>query len=167
MLKGNPSVFHYSTFATADKIFSVHPIWAQCRVEGERKLIFEEYVTELKQREVNESRAARARSINKVVSLFKDLGVDALTKWRKAHDLVLRSEEWETDAELRTLPALDVLLAFEDYSRVQEREFDEQMRRAAVEKTRRERKAREAFKVRAHFMVTVILNFSCRSCFKS
>ncbi|EED77678.1 predicted protein, partial [Postia placenta Mad-698-R] len=40
----------------------------------------------------------------------------------------------------------DILLAFEDYSRVREREFEEQMRCAQVEKTRKERKAREAFR---------------------
>jgi pre-mRNA-processing factor 40 len=52
MLKGNPSVFHYTTFTTADKLFSQHPIWQQAKIEAERKLIFEEYVAELKQREV-------------------------------------------------------------------------------------------------------------------
>ena len=52
MLKGNPNVFHYSTFATADKLFSQHPIWQQAKIESERRLIFEEYVAELKQREV-------------------------------------------------------------------------------------------------------------------
>jgi pre-mRNA-processing factor 40 len=70
------------------------------------------------------------------------------TRWRTAHSLVLESDEWQGDPELRKLPTLDVLLAFEDYSRVKEREFEEQMRRAQVEKTRRERKAREAFRVR-------------------
>jgi pre-mRNA-processing factor 40 len=52
MLKGNPNVFHYSTFPTADRLFAQHPIWQQARIESERKLIFEEYVSELKQREV-------------------------------------------------------------------------------------------------------------------
>lgn len=52
MLRGNPNVFHYTTFTTADKLFSQHPIWQQSKMEAERKLIFEEYVTELKQREV-------------------------------------------------------------------------------------------------------------------
>lgn len=94
-----------------------------------------------------ESRAARARSIGKVVVLFKELNVDVLTRWRKAHEMVLDSEQWQSDAELRNLPTLDILLAFEDYSRVREREFDEQMRRTQVEKTRKERKAREGFKV--------------------
>ena len=52
MLRGNPNVFHYSTFRTADKLFAQHPIWQQARIESERRLIFEEYVAELKQREM-------------------------------------------------------------------------------------------------------------------
>ncbi|KAF8637609.1 hypothetical protein AX17_002678 [Amanita inopinata Kibby_2008] len=146
MLRGNPNVFHYTTFPTADKLFAQHPIWQQARIEAERKLIFEEYVTELKQREVQESRAARARSVAKIMALFKQLNVDVVTRWRTAHQLVLESENWNTDTELQNLPTLDILLAFEDYSRVREREYEEQMRRAQVEKTRKERKAREVFK---------------------
>ncbi|KAL0067206.1 U1 snRNP protein [Marasmius tenuissimus] len=146
MLKGNPNVFHYSTFGTADKLFSQHPIWQQAKIEAERRLIFEEYVAELKQREVQESRAARARSVAKVVNLFKELDVDVLTRWATAYKRITDTEEWISDPELQTLPRLDILLAFEDYSRVREREFEEQTRRAQVEKTRKERKAREAFK---------------------
>ena len=52
MLKGNPNVFHYTTFATADRLFAQHPIWQQAKVEAERRLVFEEYVAELKQREM-------------------------------------------------------------------------------------------------------------------
>ncbi|OJT09834.1 Pre-mRNA-processing protein prp40 [Trametes pubescens] len=146
MLKGNPNVFHYTTFATADRLFAQHPIWQQGKIEAERRLIFEEYVDELKQREVQETRAARSRSILKIVALFKRLDVDVLTRWRQAYHMVLESEEWKEDPELQKLPTLDVLLAFEDYSRVREREFEEQMRRRQVEKTRKERKAREAFR---------------------
>ncbi|PFH51972.1 hypothetical protein AMATHDRAFT_74657 [Amanita thiersii Skay4041] len=146
MLRGNPNVFHYTTFPTADRLFAQHPIWQQAKVESERKLIFDEYVAELKQREVQESRAARARSVAKVMALFKQLNVDVVTRWRTAHQLVLESDEWISDQELQKLPTLDILLAFEDYSRVREREYEEQMRRTQVEKTRKERKAREAFK---------------------
>ncbi|KAM6497038.1 hypothetical protein JOM56_007511 [Amanita muscaria] len=146
MLKGNPNVFHYTTFPTADKLFAQHPIWQQARIESERRMIFEEYIGELRQREMQESRASRARSVQKVMALFKQLNVDVVTRWKGAYQLVIESEEYTTDSELQKLPTLDVLLAFEDYSRVREREYEEQMRRAQVEKTRKERKAREAFK---------------------
>lgn len=60
------------------------------------------------------------------------------------------------------MPSLDILLAFEDYSRVREREYDEQMRRAQVEKTRKERKAREAFRVIFLFLCSLFSqNYSC------
>jgi pre-mRNA-processing factor 40 len=101
-----------------------------------------------------ETRAARTRATSKVVSLFKELDVDVLTRWRKAHEMVTESLDWQADPELRKLPTLDILLAFEDYSRVKEREFEEQMRRAQVEKTREERKAREAFKALLQDLVT-------------
>ena len=52
MLKGNPNVFHYTTFSTANKLFAQHPIWQQARIEAERRQIFEEYVDELKEREI-------------------------------------------------------------------------------------------------------------------
>ena len=94
-----------------------------------------------------ESRAIRARNVAKVMNIFKQLNVDVLTRWRQAHAMLMESEEWVQDEELRKLPALDILLAFEDYSRVREREYEEQMRRSQVEKTRKERKAREGFKV--------------------
>jgi pre-mRNA-processing factor 40 len=82
------------------------------------------------------------------MNIFKQLNVDVLTRWRQAHTMLVESEEWTQDEELRKLPALDILLAFEDYSRVREREYEEQMRRSQVEKNRKERKAREGFKVR-------------------
>jgi pre-mRNA-processing factor 40 len=76
-----------------------------------------------------------------------------VTRWRTAHNLVLESDDWKNDPELRKLPTLDILLAFEDYSRVREREFEEQMRRSQVEKTRKERKSREAFRVSLPFIL--------------
>lgn len=79
--------------------------------------------------------------------MFKQLEVDVMTRWRQAQAMLLDSYEWKMDAELQKLPALDVLLAFEDYSRVKEREFEEMMRKNQIEKTRKERKAREGFKV--------------------
>jgi len=79
--------------------------------------------------------------------LFKDLNVDVLTRWKIAYGMIAESEQYKADSELQKLPSLDILLAFEDYSRVREREYEEQTRRAQVEKTRKERKAREAFKV--------------------
>ncbi len=81
------------------------------------------------------------------MALLKKLNVDVLTRWRDAHAMLVSSNDWAEDEDLQNLPSLDILLAFEDYSRVREREFEEQTRKDQVEKRRKERKAREGFKV--------------------
>lgn len=100
-----------------------------------------------------EVRAARTRSLQKVMTLFKQLDIDVTTRWRDAYRTVQDTPEWAEDEDLQKVPSLDVLLAFEDYNRVREREFEEQTRRSQVDKTRRERKTREGFKVRLHFQI--------------
>ena len=61
--------------------------------------------------------------------------------------MVLESEAWGTNPDIQKLPTLDISLVFEDYNRVRERELEKQVRRAQVEKERKERKTREGFKV--------------------
>lgn len=95
----------------------------------------------------HESRSVRTRSVGKVMALFKKLNIDVLTRWRDAHAMLVNSDDWAVDEDLQNLPSLDILLAFEDYSRVKEREYEDQTRKDRVEKRRKERKAREGFKV--------------------
>ena len=91
------------------------------------------------------------------MALLKKLNDDVLTRWRQAHVMLVDSEEWAADDDLHNLPYLDILLAFEDYSRVRERVFEDQMRREQVEKRRRERKAGNGFKV--GILSTLFLEF--------
>jgi pre-mRNA-processing factor 40 len=51
MLRGNPNVFHYTSFETADQLFAQHPIWQTVRIEAERRQLFREYIADLQQRE--------------------------------------------------------------------------------------------------------------------
>jgi pre-mRNA-processing factor 40 len=164
MLKGNPNVFHYTTFATANHVFAAHPIWQQARIESERRMLFDEYVAELKEKDMvrlvasseflrgqqllqTAARELRVRNMEKVAILFKHLGIDVLTRWNQAVRLLKTSQEWINDSQLQKLAELDILLAFEDYSRVQEREYEEAKNKASMEKRKKERKAREAFRV--------------------
>jgi len=72
------------------------------------------------------------------VDLFKELQVDILTKWQTAYPTVLELEAWRTYPEIQELQTLDILLGFEDYSRVREMGFEEQTRRVQREKNRKE-----------------------------
>jgi pre-mRNA-processing factor 40 len=86
--------------------------------------------------------------MEKVVSIFKAHNVDALTRWRDAQRMVTESVEWKEDTELRKLPQLDVLLAFEDFSRIKTNEYEAAVRKAEIEKAKRVRLGREGFRVR-------------------
>ncbi|KAG8897018.1 hypothetical protein FRB99_008513, partial [Tulasnella sp. 403] len=145
LLVGNPDVKYYSTFKTVDKLFSQHPTWLAAKIEEERRYLFEEHVSELKRIQLNDEREARNRAVAKLVELFKVLQVDVVTRWRDAQAAVVESPEYKSDPELRSLPALDMLLSFEDYSRILERDWEESQRKKNIENTRKERKAREGF----------------------
>lgn len=62
--------------------------------------------------------------------------------------MVTESAEWKEDTELRKLPQLDVLLAFEDFSRIKTNEYEAAVRKAEIEKAKRVRLGREGFRVR-------------------
>ncbi|KAG8953364.1 hypothetical protein FRC03_011795 [Tulasnella sp. 419] len=147
LLSGNPNIHYYSTFKTAERLFANSSVWNSAKIEEERKILFEEYVAELKTREQNNEREFRTHAVTRVVDLFKKLQVDVITRWRDAQQAVLESEEYKSNVdELQKLPPLDMLLAFEDYSRVLEREWEDNQRKTAIEKGRKERKAREGFR---------------------
>lgn len=85
--------------------------------------------------------------MQKLVSVFKALEVDALSRWRDTQRAVFASDYYKNDPELRELADLDMLLAFEDYNRVLERDFDDTHRKKEMDRTMRDRKAREGFQV--------------------
>ncbi|KAG8789631.1 hypothetical protein FRC15_006363 [Serendipita sp. 397] len=146
LLKGNPNVFHYTSFETADQVFAQHPIWQQVRIESERRQLFLEYISDLQQREQTRLREMRGRNMEKVVGIFKKHEVDALTRWRDALKMVLESEEWKEDQELSQLPQLDILLAFEDYSKIKSGEYESAVKIAEQARMQKYRQAREGFR---------------------
>lgn len=85
--------------------------------------------------------------MEKVVGIFKRCEVDALTRWRDALRMVVESEEWKEDAELQQLPHLDILLAFEDYSKIKSGEYEAVVKIAEMERMQKNRIAREEFRV--------------------
>ncbi|KAJ1306567.1 hypothetical protein OPQ81_007568 [Rhizoctonia solani] len=146
LLTNSRDIHYYTTFPTAEKLFAKVSAWNAAKIEEERKIIFDEFVDELKNAETIKQRELKTKNIARIMSLFKELDVDVVTKWRTAQQRVLDSDEWKQSEELRNLGPLDMLLAFEDYSRAQERMYQEETQKKAMEKARKERKAREAFR---------------------
>ncbi|EUC55685.1 Pre-mRNA-processing protein PRP40 [Rhizoctonia solani AG-3 Rhs1AP] len=146
LLTNSRDIHYYTTFPTAEKLFAKVSAWNAAKIEEERRIIFDEFIEELKNAETIKQRELKTKNIARIVSLFKELDVDVLTKWRTAQQRVLECDEWKESEELRNLGPLDMLLAFEDYSRAQERVYQEETQKKTMEKARKDRKAREAFR---------------------
>ncbi|CAG8702074.1 15777_t:CDS:2, partial [Acaulospora colombiana] len=72
--------------------------------------------------------------------------VDGLTRWRDAIAMVIESKLWKEDEELSQLPYLDILLAFEDYSKIRTGEYESAMKIAEMSRMQKYRLAREGFR---------------------
>ena len=68
------------------------------------------------------------------------------TRWRAAHDIILSSPAFRADKDLQKIETVDMLDVWDDYSRILERDHDDESRRLRKEYIRRCRKAREGFK---------------------
>lgn len=52
LLSDHPAIYSYSTFKTAEVLFAGNSIWLQAKGEEERRALFDEYIAELKQKEL-------------------------------------------------------------------------------------------------------------------
>jgi len=164
ILNGNAQIRHYTTFHTANKLFEHNSIWAAVKNPQEREILFDEHIAELAAKELvrphitlcmwctywghkTRGRDVHARNMQKLVTIFKNLGVDVLARWRDTQNAVLNSTYWKDDPELREIAQLDMLRSFEDYSRVLERNYEDSHKRTQMEKANKERKLRDEFKV--------------------
>jgi pre-mRNA-processing factor 40 len=48
LLTNSKDIFYYTTFPTADKLFAKVSAWNAAKIEEERKVIFEEFIEEMK-----------------------------------------------------------------------------------------------------------------------
>jgi pre-mRNA-processing factor 40 len=73
-------------------------------------------------------------------------GITISTPWREAHSVILDSEAYQNDPELKKIETIDILTVYDDYTRQLEKEHDESSKKYRVDMVRRGRKAREGFK---------------------
>lgn len=85
----------------------------------------------------------------KLTTILQSLSLDlaGTVRWHEAQSTLLRTPEWHRDPELQKIEPIDVLAVFEEEVRKAESEANQARQRAAEEKRRRARKAREDFAV--------------------
>ncbi|GAA5997735.1 uncharacterized protein JCM10292_006777 [Rhodotorula paludigena] len=122
-------------------------VWDMPRNDEERKILFDEYIAKLRAQEETRKRDLRGRNMDKLTAILQSLSLDLAgpVRWADARALVMRTPEWHRDGELQRIELVDMLAVFEDEVRRAEHEAQGARQKAAEDKRRRARKARDDF----------------------
>ncbi|GAA5966237.1 hypothetical protein JCM3765_002568 [Sporobolomyces pararoseus] len=122
-------------------------VWKGPRNDEERKILFQEFVTNLKQKEETRKRELRGKNMDKLTKILESLELDLAgpIRWQEVRATLFRTPEWHHDPELQRMEPIDMLTVVEDQVRRAEKELAEQRQKVAEEKRRRARKAREDY----------------------
>ncbi|GAA5822553.1 hypothetical protein JCM10212_002457 [Sporobolomyces blumeae] len=117
------------------------------RNDEERKILFEEFVSHLKQKDEVRKREIRGRNMDKLTKILESLELDLAgpVRWQDIRATLFRTPEWHHDPELQRIEPIDMLTVVEDEVKKAEKELAEHRQRVAEDKRRRARKAREEF----------------------
>lgn len=135
----------YHTVKTGELAFRSNKHWRRA-LPDERRTLLDEYTSELRQREAAEAKEEREYAVAQLTSLLPQLDISVTTKWRAAHDVIVRSAAFKDDPRVGKMETIDMLNVFDTHMAALEREHKEESARLAKEHKRRARKARDAFK---------------------
>ncbi|KAG0148088.1 hypothetical protein CROQUDRAFT_670079 [Cronartium quercuum f. sp. fusiforme G11] len=127
-------------------------VWKLGRDDEERKILWEDYLSDLRHKDTMAANQLRGRQQEKLTELIRahqeklDLVGDLETiQWRVAQEAILRSEDFQNDEDLRKMDDLDMLIVFEEEVKRAEKESSESKAKQKEEKRRTCRKTRAAY----------------------
>ena len=120
-------------------------MWHMARDDAERKVLWEEYVGELRRKEKVREDDLRSKNLGKLKKLFETYEIGLEQNWSHVRRIIERSREWEEDLDLQQLAPVDFLTFFEDHVKNLEMQANEVKLKQRDEKRRRIRKNREGF----------------------
>lgn len=121
-------------------------VWRTARDDADRQELWQDYVDELKTKEVKREKETHERNLDKLNRMLDGMDLDERTTWREVRRSIERSKEFSNDPELQqTFDPNDLLNLFETRMDQVEAAVVEQRKKSREEKRRRVRKHREAF----------------------
>ncbi|POW15166.1 hypothetical protein PSTT_02400 [Puccinia striiformis] len=127
-------------------------VWQLCKDDEERKVLWDDYLTELRQRDTTAANQLRGRQQEKLSNLLRAHqeklnlpGEFELIQWRVAQEAILQSQDFQNDEDLRKMDDLDILIVFEDEIKRAEKETMELKAKQKDDKRRAGRKSRAAY----------------------
>lgn len=113
---------------------------------GEAKELWATLKKEMKEKEANQSREIRHRNMDMLMSVLRTFEADVQTRWKDARQTVLESNEWKSDAHLKSMDLSDMIIVFDEYMKSIEKEKTQEMKEKAHRSKREERQRRDWFR---------------------
>ncbi|KAI1401576.1 hypothetical protein F4819DRAFT_457938 [Hypoxylon fuscum] len=145
MLKSHPEIKHYTRWRTARPIIEGETIFRSTNNENERRLLFEDYIIELKKSHVEGQASLRKSAMDGLIDLLPKLNLEPYTRWSEAQNILKATAPFQNDEKYKALSNFDILTAFQNHIKSLERSFNETRQNQRNKKFRVERKRRDGF----------------------
>ncbi|KAK4547314.1 hypothetical protein LTR36_000969 [Oleoguttula mirabilis] len=146
MLSTHDDIKHYTRWKTARPSIEREAVFRQASDDNERRHMFDEYVVELKRKHVEEDVQQHRTAMQELEGLLQALIVDPDTKWSEAQEAITNNDRFASDDTFRALSNVDLLAAFDMHIKELDRARHDAKQKEKRLHTRRERRARDAFR---------------------
>jgi pre-mRNA-processing factor 40 len=148
MLEKQPDIKPFTRFRTLVKMCGHLPAFTDINSERQCELYFDEYIQTIQREEKDRLRDLRKASMDKFSQLLHSITeITYKTSWKEAQYLY-QNHIPNPDAAFQGMDMLDFLSVFEEYNRSLWEEPISEINQKIYQRRRRERKAREGFRVR-------------------
>lgn len=144
MLRSHPEIKHYSRWKTVRPIIQGETIFRSARDDGERRALFDEYISDLKQAQIDNESKMRTSAMDELVSILTALNLEPYTRWAEAREIIESNPRFQTE-KFKSLSKSDVLTAFENHIKSAEKTFNDARQLQKNQRLRRERQIRDRF----------------------
>lgn len=149
MLQKQPDIKPYTRFRTILKTCSHLPPFTDIQSEKQCEIYFDEYIQAMQREEKDRLRDLRKSSMEKFSKLLHSIPeITYKTSWKEAQYLYQNTPEGRNPDAFQGMDMLDFLSVFEEYNRSLWEEPINEINKKVFQRRRKERKAREGFRVR-------------------
>ncbi|RKF82400.1 Pre-mRNA-processing protein prp40 [Golovinomyces cichoracearum] len=145
MLKSHPEIKHYTRWKTARPIIEGETIFRSSNNDDERRQLFEDYIIELKKKNIEQETLTRKTAMNELVEIMKGLDLQPFTRWTEVQGIITSNPRFQGEKKFQSLSKSDLLNAFENHIKILEKNFNDSRQILRNQKFRRERRNRDEF----------------------
>lgn len=147
MLKRHPEIMHYTRWKTARPMIEGETIFRSTSNEKERRHLFEEYMQGLRKAHKENQSTLRKSAMDGLLDILPKLNLEVSARWADGQDIISSTAPFQSEEKYKSLTQFDILTAFQNHMKALERSFNDAKQDEKNLRLRKERKARDAFKL--------------------